>query len=821
MSIYNLDFIFKPKTVAVMDVVPGDASPSELLLRNLLWREFKGEVFLVGEGENICGLEPYPSLTAIPQKVDLAIIAGPVERLWKNLDDCVKKGVKGVVILARDFVARMKNPEVALSQLYGYVIKHNIRILGPNTLGFLRPHLKINASVVPHRFDPGTLAFISDSSTLASAVLDWAEKKKIGLSFFTSLGDKVDIDLADMIDYLGLDYHTQALIVFINYVKSGRKFISAARAFSRTKPIMVVKNGRYFSFNGEHFTEISKLITKYDIYDAAFRRAGIVRVDEILELFYVAESLAKQPRPKGRRLAIVTNSGGPAAIAVDTLRGNNGELAKFSPETKKAFREILPDKRIKNPVDLLSDGSPSDYQKAITLCLKDPQVDGVVVLHTPEFGINSEEIAWAVVRASQQVKFKPVLACFMGEERVNAGRKLLSEQNIPNFLTPVETVKSFLYMYRYDHLLNLLFETPGTLRENFTPDNEKVRKIIENAAKNDRFCLSKEETFDVLKAYDINVSDKSPAQDSQDWYPLAIGMLKDPTFGAVISFSYGGPAMKAERDISLGLPPLNQTLAKRILERTNIYKYLINEKNFSSVPLEELLVLFSHLIVNFPEIKEIELNPVWFSNGTYAISDAKIWLEDFAFLPKKEPHTYYCPAHLAICPYPNQFIFNVCLKDGSVVTIRPIKPEDEPKVAAMFSSLSEETMRLRFMQPRNHISHEELARICHIDYDRELTLVAETKEEEGRRIIGMINLLRLPDEESAEMALLVADDWQGKGLGWLLCTTMLQVAKQLGLKKIWMEILCENVRMQKLAEKLGFKMKVREEDVIRVVKELD
>ncbi len=820
MSIYNLDQVFKPKSIAVVDVIPGDASPSELLLRNLVWRGFRGDVFLVNKAqEEICGLVPYPSLTAVPSPVDLAIIAGPVENLWDNLNDCVKKKVKGVIILARDFVAQMKNPEVALSQLYGYVVKHNIRILGPNTLGFLRPHLKLYASVVPNKFEPGNLAFISDSSTLASAILDWAEKKRIGFSFFTSLGDKVDIDLSDMIDYLGIDFHTRALIVFIRDVKSGRKFIRAARAFSRAKPIMVVKSGRFVSFDGERYTDMAQIIKRDWVYSAAFRRAGVVEVDELLELFHVAESLAKQPRPKGKRLAIVTNAGGAAGIAVDALRANNGDLAELSPKTKEALKEILPEERLKNPVDLLSYAPPSAYHKAILACLRDPQVDGVIVLHTPEFGINVEELAWAIIKAHQQVRYKPVLASFMGEERVEAGRQLLSEHNIPNFITPVETVKSFLYMYRYDHLLKLLFETPGSLLENFFPDQKKVRKIIEKAALEDRFILNQEESFAILETYGIKVSKELPESEAEV-YPLSVGMFKDSHFGSIISFGFGGPALKAEKDIALGLPPLNQTLALRVLERTKIYKFLTEEKKYSPVPLEKLLVLFSLLIVDFPEIKEIELNPVWFGKNGYVVSGAKIYLEDFAFLPRKETRTYHCPAHLAICPYPNQFVFNVCLKDGSEVNIRPIKPEDEPLLAEMFSSLSEETLRLRFMQPRNQITHEELARMCHVDYDRELNLVAEVKEDGKLRIIGMINLLRLPDEESAEMALLVADNCQGKGLGWLLCNTMLQVAKQLGIKKVYMEILTENVRMQKLAEKLGFRIQSREEDVIRVVKEI-
>ncbi len=820
MSIYNLDALFKPKSIAVLDVIPGDFSPSEILFRNLLWRGYKGEVYPVNEKTvSICGLESYPSLTSIPRPVDLAILAGPVERLWENLEACAQKGVKGVVILARDFRARVRNPEAALSQIYRYVIQHKMRILGPNTLGFICPPLKINASVIPDPLPAGGLAFISDSATLASAVLDWAVKKKVGLSMFVSLGEKVDVDLGDMIDYLSLDYRTRALIIYLEHLKESRKFIGAARAFSRTKPIMVVKNGRFVSFDGQYFTEIGRLLNEDMVYDAAFRRAGIIRVDEVLELFYVAESLAKQPRPKGRRLAVVSNAGGPALIATDTLYTHGGELAQFSEETKAKLAAFLPEERIQNPLDLLSDTSPARYREAVSLCLKDPQVDGVVVIYTPEIGVSAEDVAWAIVRAAQGNRRKPVLACFMGEERVNLGRQILSEQNIPNFVTPVETVKSFLYMFSYDHLLKLLFETPGSILEDFEPQEEEARGIIQEAARKDELLLPDDKALKILLAYGIKTRKILLPPCMEGFFPLVLGMIKDKIFGAVITFGLGGPLTTALKDLALGLPPLNQTLARRLLEQTKIYHFFQKE-GLSCAPLEELLVRFSHLIVDFPEIREMELNPVWFSGEGYFVSGVKIYLEDFAFLPRTKPRSFYCPSHLAICPYPSHFIFEVCLKDGTVVKVRPIKPEDEPLMAELFYSLSEETIRFRFMQPKKTITHEELVRYCQIDYDRELALIALVEKEGKKQVIGVVRLIKYPDEENAEMAVVVADAWQGKGLGWLLCTQMIHVAKQSGLRRIWMEILQENTKMLKLAQKLGFRIHSQEEDIIKVVLEL-
>ncbi len=820
MSIYNLDFLFKPKRIALIGVTPGEHSPSEILLRNLVWQNFKGEVYPVSrEPVTICGLESYPSLASIPRSIDLAIIASPMEHILEDLESCVKKGVKAVALLARDFRARVRNPEALLSQIYRYVIQHKIRIIGPNTLGFICPPLNINASVIPHMPPPGNLAFISDSSTLASAVLDWIAKKKVGLSLFVSLGEKIDVDMGDMIDYLSMDYRTRALIIYLEKLKESRKFIGAARAFSRTKPIMVVKNGRFVSFDGRYFTELGQLLSEDMVYDTAFRRAGIIRVEEVLELFYVAESLAKQPRPKGPRLLIVSNAGGPALIAQDTLQTYNGKLAVLSPPTKKALADFLPAERIKNPLDLLSNASPAQYRTAIDLCLKDPNVDGVITIYTPEIEVSSEDIAWAVIRAAQSNKRKPVLACFMGEERVNPGRQLLSEHNIPNFLTPVETVKSFLYMYSYDHLLKLLFETPGSILEDFEPQEEEVRRIIRQASHRDQLLLEQDEALEILKYYGIKTRKLLMPPSQERFFPLMLGMIKDKVFGAVIAFGLGSQFTTALKDVALALPPLNQTLARRLLEQTQIYQYFCRQK-ISTEPLEELLVRFSLLIVDFPEIREIELNPIWFSENGYFVAQAHLYLEDFAFLPRTKPKSFYCPAHLSICPYPSHFIFHACLKDGTEVKVRPIKPEDEPLIADLFYSLSGDSVRFRFMQPKKTITHEELVRYCQIDYDRELILIALIEQQGEYKVIGMVSLSKYPDEENAEMAVVVADDWQGKGLGWLLCSQMIHIAKQSGLKRIWMEILQENSKMLKLAQKLDFKIHSQEEDVIKVVLEL-
>ncbi len=810
MSILGLEALFAPKRIAVFDVSDEEGTRGAEIFKHLLWQGFKGAVYPVSpRAESVFGIETYPDLLSIPKPVDLAIITENPPRWEPQLEQCRKKGIKAVLILGLDYKDRDPEAQKTIAKLKTYVSQGSFRLLGPNSLGFIRPIRRLNASLFPGRIVPGGLAFLSDSATLSAAVLDWIENKNIGLSFFVSLGEKIDVDLADLIDYLALDPHTHAIVAYVEKIKTGRKFMSAARAFARFKPIMVVKAGGLAPKGGDL---LSSLALEAKVYQAAFKRAGIVQVEEILELFYVAESLAKQPRPKGPRLALVTNAGGPAKLAKDTLLNMGGKLASFSASGMASLQEIL-NRPPQNPVDLLSDATPGLYREVLRVLLREPEVDGVLVIYSPLLHQASEEFAWAVVRASREQARKPILVSFMGEDRVKSAQHILKKEQIPFFMTPVEAVKSFIYMYRYDHHLRLLFETPGTILESFVPDKEKVEAIIKRARENAQSELKGNEALEVLEAYGFGQGEEPKGSIPFSFF---LGSIRDEVFGTVILFGLGGPYLLAEKDYALGFPPLNQTLARRMLEETKIFSYLLKEKPASTLILEEFLVRFSHLLVDFPEIEEILLNPVYLGGEKLWVKEARIVLDLGLKQPFYIPRGHYCPAHLAICPYPSHFTFEVCLRDGKEVLIRPIKPEDEPLMQALFYSFSPETIRLRFMQPKKTITHEELARFCHIDYDRELALVAITQEEGEKKIIGVVRLIRLPDETSAEMAVVVGDPWQGKGLGRVLCEIAIRVAKEMGLRRLFMDILVDNQRMLRLAEKLGFKVVEREDDLVRV-----
>ncbi len=894
MSVKNLDLLFNPKRIAV---VGADDDPSSIgynVFKNLLGQGFKGSVYPVNPRyEAIQGVESYSKITEINKDIDLAILAISPPEILSILEECGQKNVKGVIIFCPDFKNHVEDIQLAQKQIGQISQKYGFRILGPDSLGFIRPNIRLNASLFPHIPPKGNIAFIVQSVTLSTTLLDLAVSKNIGCSYFISVGTKIDIKFADLIDYLGVDPETRAIILYIESIKNGRRFMTAVRSFASSKPIMVVKPGKFDISAHVALTHSGFMAGEDKVYDAAFKRAGVIRVDEILDLFYLAESLAKQPRPRGKKLAIVTNSGGPAVIAVDSLIRFDGELSVFEYDTIQSLQsEIKSLKVIQNPMDLLFEASPEDYFNAVKICLKDTNVNGLLVIHTPSYSSDPREIAKAVVTAARAYPYKPTFTLWMGEERVQNAREFLNSNGIPTFTTPEQAVRSFIYMYRYDYNLNLLLEVPEVILKDFEPNEDKAEEIIRNVAQKKRLILNFNEVKEILTSYGIPIVPTYVAQDEdeaihaaetigypvalkidsqkvihkleyggvmlnlrdqfsvkdayqklqtlarflkdpyarvivqpmiiQHGYELVIGAKKDPTFGSVIIFGTGGELLEIVEDYSIGLLPLNQALARQMMAETKIYKYLQSQKRFSiSLKyLEEILVRLSHLIIHFPHIKELDINPFFLTENDGFVLDAEIILEADVlegFHPVKGD---FCPPHLSICPYPDQYIDIFKLKDGTTALIRPIRPEDKPLIEELLRSCSEETLLMRFFRKTPDIPHDQLIRFCHVDYDRELAFVATIREGALERIIGDVRMSRQPDLENAEMAVFVADKWQGQGVGNALCLHCLKIAKELGIKRMWMEILKVNSKMLKSAEKLGFKPVSSNEDSVKVVLEL-
>ncbi|MBZ0155484.1 MAG: bifunctional acetate--CoA ligase family protein/GNAT family N-acetyltransferase [Alphaproteobacteria bacterium] len=894
MSVKNLEFFFNPRRIAVIGAGEDPGSVGYALLRNMIGKGFRGVVYPVNPSlEAVQGIEAYKHISAIPHPVDLAVLTTPVEGILPALEECGHKGVKGVSIISPDFENRTRDYRLMEEQIQQLALKHEFRVLGPNTLGFIRPGTGLNASLFPGMPQKGSIAFISQSATLTAALLDRAVRKNVGLSYVVSLGAKLDLGFSDLIDFLGVDPETKAIILYLEYIRRGRKFMTAVKSFARSKPIVVVKSGKFALSAQVSLTHSGFLAGEDKVYDAVIKRAGAVRIDEILDLFYLAETLAKQRRPKGKRLAIVTNAGAPSILALDTLLRLEGEPARLREETLENLRRSLPlVRQVNNPLNLLTSASPDDYKAAIQHCLKDPSVEGLLVMHVRYFGSRTMEIAEAVAAAARENPYIPLFTVWMGGDQSLAAMDYMNQRGVPTFITPEQAVRSFIYLYRYDYNLQMLQETPEAILKDFVPDDRRAGRLINAATREGRRVLHLNEVKEILRAYGIpaiptrkagseeeavgiageigypvvlkidsekifhklekggvflNLKDDAAVREAfgklqeiavshedpnarvliqpmviKHGFELVIGAKKDPTFGSVIVFGTGGELLEALGDYAVGLPPLNQTLARRMMEETKIYQYLQHQGTYGATLrlLEEMLVRFSYLIIDFPCIREIDINPFLITGKEGFALDAGILLEADrereCALSKEE----LCPPHLSICPYPFKYMKEVAL-DGVTAVIRPIRPEDEPLVYDLFKGLSEDTIMFRFCQRLTDMPHERLVRYCQLDYDREMAFVAVLRDDPDReRVIADVRIIKMPDLETAELAILVADEWQGHGIGTMLVEYCIEIAREMGVRTLWMEILRNNNKMLHLARTTGFSQVYADEDMVKVVRKL-
>jgi len=887
----SIERMFDPETVAVIGATEREGSVGRAIMENLLAGKEEREIFPVNPNrKTVLGLKCYPSIKDVPEHVDLAIVAVPAKIVPKVLEECGEAGVDGVVIISAGFREIGEEGRKLEKKIEEIRAKYNLRILGPNCFGFIRPHVKLNATFLKRMPEPGQIAFISQSGALGSAILDWAVASHIGFSMFISLGSMLDIDFGDLIDYLGEDPNTKSILIYmegIENIERAKKFMSAARGFARTKPIIILKPGKHEAGARAARSHTGAMVGSFEVYDAAFKRVGAIRVDEIEDLFNCASVLDSRYLPEGPRLAIITNAGGPGVIAADAVVDYGGELAKLSEETMETLNAALPPHWSKgNPIDVIGDADVKRYVEALKACLNDPNVDGVIVIYTPQGAATPKEFAEAVVDLALE-KVKPVLAvCMGGGEEIEEARKIFYRNNVPCYATPEKAVKTYMYMYRYKRNLELLYETPHELPIELAPPKAHLKVMIRRALRERREILTEDEAERFLTVYGIPTPEGGLARSvgeailiaSKIGYPvvlkiispdivhktdmngvvlginneselreaynkllnavrqkkpdariegvyvqkmvrqvdheLILGSKKDPIFGSVILFGAGGVGVEIFKDYAIGLPPLNQVLARRIMEETKIYRILKsgyrNKPPVNLTKLEEILVRFSNMIIDFPEIKEIDINPLIASDDSFYAVDVRIILDPEAVEKKASPYS-----NLVIMPYPTKYITPYKLKDGTEVLLRPIRPEDEPLEAELIQNLSEETKRFRFFQVIKEITHDMLVRFCNIDYDREMAIIAEYTEPSGKkRNVGVGRLIMDPSRKRGEFAVVVADDFQGKGLGTKLVDVLIEIANEKGLETIYGVVMPENTRMIELCRKLGFDVRYTPEEVI-------
>jgi acetyltransferase len=888
--IRSLDALFRPKAVAVLGASVTPGSVGSILIRNLLENPFDGVVYPVNPKRRaVHGVRCYPSLADVPETVDLAVIATPAATVPELVRECVERGVKTAIIISAGF-SELGAEGRAMEEAIRATAQGRMRIIGPNCLGVLHPPSGLNASFAATMPPAGQIALLSQSGAICTAILDWAREKHVGFSSFVSVGAMVDVDFADLIDYFGDDLRTRSIILYMESIGDARKFLSAARNVARTKHVIVVKSGRHEAGARAAASHTGALAGADAVFDAAFRRAGILRVTTIPDLFNMAEILANQPPPRGPALAIITNAGGPGVMATDALMLSGGQLATLSPSTLKALdAELPPFWSHANPIDLLGDATPERYRQAVEACSRDPNVQGLLVLLTPQAMTDPTETARQLVPFAH-IEHKPVLTSWMGGADVRPGRDLLNQAGLPTFDSPEAAIQAFLHMVQYRRNQELLYETPEAMPADWTPDREHGRLVVASVRAANRTLLTEVEAKEVLAAYGIPVVPTVPARSAAEavaaarrlgypvvlkllsqtithksdvggvclnltdegavlrafdaiqtnasrrhaasdfqgvtvqpmvrhkGYELIVGGSVDRQFGPVILFGAGGIMVEVFHDSALALPPLNRTLARRLIERTQIHNALTGIRGQAAVSsdlLETLLVRFGQLLVDVLDIHEIDINPLLASPEGIVALDARVLLCPPDLPAEQRPR-------LAIRPYPNQYTTPWRLKDGTEVVIRAIRAEDEPLIVALHQSLSPHTIRMRFFSMVKTLSRDSLIRLCHLDYDREMALVAEHRDGTGPHLLGVSRYYLDPQTGTAEFAVVVADAWQGHGLGWHLMERLIDVARQRGVRSLKGVVLRENTAMLQLMQELGFEQTAALDDaVVEVIRDLD
>lgn len=523
MGVENLDKIFKPKSIAVIGASDKAGSAGYRIFRNLIGSGYEGVAYPVNPTkESIQGVQAYVTVDTLPKVVDLAIIATPSKVVLDVVEQCGKKGIKGILIISAGFKEIGKEGAALEKQLLKIKEKYQLRIVGPNCVGFILPYLNLNATFAGSMPERGNIALISQSGAICGAILDWAAAANVGFSSFVSVGSMLDVDFGDLIDYFGTDIHTRSIVLYIESITNARKFMSAAKSFARAKPIIVIKSGRFSEGAKAAASHTGAMAGEDAVYDAAFKRAGIVRVKEISDLFNCSSILAKQPRPTGPNLAIVTNAGGPGVLATDAIIEKGGKLAKLSPETMEKLNAALPSHWSKgNPIDIIGDGDEDRYQKAIEACLEDTGIDGLLVICVPQVVANPKILSERIIDIAKK-STKPILVAFPGEESVYHARQLLNRNNIPAYSTPEEAVESYMYLYHYARNLELLFETPE--ERDVKPSaahQEKLKNILKNALKEGRTLLTEGEAKEFLELYNIKTTKPEVATSEKEAVTLA------------------------------------------------------------------------------------------------------------------------------------------------------------------------------------------------------------------------------------------------------------------------------------------------------------
>ena len=781
-----------PRSLAVIGASEKKGSVGASIMSNLISGGFKGNIFPVNpKYKRVMGLDAVAGVENLDCRVDMGVIAVPMQEVPAIVRLCCKKKMWGVVVISAGPVRpdgpenQIRNSLIQLSRETG------IRIIGPDSVGIINTRAGFNASFMHQLPLPGKIAFISQSGAVCTAVLDLAMRENVGFSHFVNLGSKLDVDFADMIDYLGSLNEVESIVMYVESLVDIRKFMSAARAVSRIKPIIALKSGR---------NQAGTEPCEDEIYDAVFQRAGILRVHGFEALFDCAEFLAKQKRPRGSRLAIVSNAGGIGIMAADALATHNIKPAELTASTIKALDTLLENRwRRTNPIEVLQESSPEKYIDVVKTCITASEIDGLLLLSSPVGTYDSTALATPLVQLLKTTPF-PVFTAWMGGVNSDKSRAIFNRNRIITYETPERAVQAFVNLYKYGRNIEMLEQIPYRTDKRLEIDRPKAALAIKKGMDPKEPSPATSLARDLLTAYGIRVApDKRWATPD---YELQITTVNHPMFGPVLRFGTGGSMPDVVRDNAIALPPLNRILAGRAMESTQISRVFHGYKQIRPLDvslLEEILILISRLVTDFPEIKRLDLNPIQVKKGRIMVACAA------AVVGRTSVQS---AGHLVISPYPWWQESEFVTRDNEKIFMRPVRPGDADQMIGLFSDLSPETVYLRFFSPIKRISKRLLIKLTQIDYDREIALVAFSGQGENKKMAGVARIIFHPAGEKGEFALVLADNWQRKGIGYVLFKRALVSAQKYGIKQIYGPVISTNTPMLTLGQKLGFGVKL-------------
>lgn len=869
MSILNLDKAFQPASIAVIGASARADSVGQKLFSNILEAGFEGPVWPVNpKYDSLARRNCYANVSQLPYAPDLAVIATPAATVPGLISELGAIGTRAAVVLSAGITSgnglREKMLEAARP--------HLLRIIGPNTIGLMLPSQKLNASFSHIAPRPGKLGLLSQSGAIATTLIDWAHARDIGFSHVISMGDMADVDFGDCLDMLARDREIKAVLMYLETVTNARKFMSAARALSRIKPIVAVKSGRHAQSAMAAATHTGALAGGDAVFGAALERAGIVRVDTLEELFAAAQVLAHFPARAKGRVGIVTNGGGAGVMALDSLLDHGGRLATLTPETLERLGALLPDAwSHANPVDILGDAPPARYAEVIETVARDKNVDTVLALACPTGLASTKDSAAVLSRAANGglVAGKPLTTAWLGDFTGAPARAILKDSGIASFDTPAQAVDAIAYLDRHAAVRDAAMRVPSVGAEDLVVDKTALASVIAEARNEDRSMLTEEEAKRFLSAFGISVpkaafartqneagekaqvllkdakavvvklvsktvthkSDiggvvlgletaeecvgaaRAIADRLEEAHPglepdgfaiqemidvphareLLVGTSTDPIFGPAILFGAGGVSAEIVADTAMALPPLDDRLAGDLIASTRIGKLLEAYRNVPAANRDAIvrtLIAVSQMIVEFPQIESLDINPLLAGPDGAVALDARIALSAVS------------ADRLSLKPYPSGWDKHFTAPDGETFEIRPIRPTDAALYPDFFKQVSAGDIRLRFDITLSEFPHDLLVRLTQIDYDREMAFVAlETKT---GALAGVSRLVADPDHVVAEYAILVRSDLHGHCIGWALLDHLLAYAAADGLGTVMGNVYAGNAKMLAMCREMGF-----------------